>query len=292
MPARLRGLLYGHGHMGRHHARRLQERSDVELRVVDPAQGLPAPVRPEADFAVVATPTGTHAAVAGPLLAAGIPTLVEKPLSGDLDEARTLAAFDRVCVGHIERWNPALRAVASVRPRFVEAERLAVWPAPEQPGGRGTDVDVLADLMLHDLDLALRFLPGPVHEVRAVGVGVLSGRPDIAKARLELGGGVADLTASRVSQGPSRRLRLVSDGEYWSVDLLAARVTRVRWGTGALQGEPIPVPPGDALVSQLDAFLTAVRTGGPMPVPGTEAVRVLEVVATVRAALARAPTAA
>jgi predicted dehydrogenase len=291
MPARLRGLLYGHGHMGRHHARRLRERGDVDLRVVDPGQGLPAPAAPEADFAIVATPTASHAAVAGPLLAAGIPTLVEKPLALDLDEARALAAHAHLSVGHIERWNPAVRAVAHVRPRFVEAERMAPWPAPDRTGGRGTDADVLADLMLHDLDLALRFLPGALGDVRAVGVGVLSGRPDIAKARLELGGGVADLTASRVSRSPTRTLRLVDDGEYWSVDLLARRVTRVRWGAGELGGEAVPVPEGDALVDQHAAFLGAVRAGGPMPVPGAEALRVLEAVAAVRAALGRAPTA-
>ena len=291
MPARLRGLLYGHGHMGRHHARRLRERADVDLRVVDPAQGLPVPVRPEADFAIVATPTGTHAEVAGPLLAAGIPTLVEKPFSGNLDEARVLAGFDHVCVGHIERWNPALRAVADVSPRFVEAERLAPWPDPSEAGGRGTDTDVLADLMLHDLDLALRLLSGALTEVRAVGVGVLSGHPDIAKARLEFENGVADLTASRVSPTASRRLRLVGDGEYWSVDLLAKSVTRVHWGRGALRREPIPVPEGDALVDQLDAFIHAVRTGRPMPVTAAEAIRVLEMVDAVRAAMAHSPTA-
>lgn len=289
MASRLEGLLFGHGHMGRHHARRLAERADVRLRVVDPAQGLPAPAALRADFAVVATPTASHAEVAGPLLAAGIPTLVEKPLAADLDAARALAAHPHLSVGHIERWNPALRAVAHVQPRFVEAERMAPWPAPGQRGGRGTDADVLADLMLHDLDLALGFLPGPLGDVRAIGVGVLSGSPDIAKARLELGRGVADLTASRVSRTPARTLRLVDDGEYWSVDLLAGRVTRVRWGAGDLEGEPVPVPDGDALVDQHADFIAAVRAGGPMPVSGAEAVRVLEVVQAVRDALAPTP---
>lgn len=289
MPARLEGLLFGHGHMGRHHARRLAERTDVRLRVVDPAQGLPPPDRLRADFAVVATPTASHTEVAGPLLDAGIPTLVEKPLAPDLQQARRLAASDRLSVGHIERWNPAVRAVAHVRPRFVEAQRMAPWPAPAADGGRGTDTDVLADLMLHDLDLALRFLPGALQDTRAVGVGVLSGHPDIAKARLELGGGVADLTASRVSRAPSRTLRLVEDGEYWSLDLLAHRVTRVRWGVGRLDGEPVPVPAGDALVDQHADFLAAVRGGGPMPVPGAEALRVMAVIEAIRAALLAAP---
>lgn len=286
MAARLRGLLYGHGHMGRHHARRLAERGDVDLRVVDPAQGLPAPTRPDADFAVVATPTATHVDVAGPLLAAGIPTLVEKPIAADLAGARALAANDGLCAGHIERFNPALAAVAHVRPRFVEAQRLSAWPAPSTPGARGTDTDVLADLMLHDLDLALRFLPGEVSDVRAVGAGVLSAHPDIAKARLEIGGGVADLTASRVSRRSVRVLRLVEDGVYWSVDLRARTVTKVRWGAGELDGEEVAVPAGDALVREHAAFLEAVRSGGPMPVPGAEAVRVLAVVEAVRRALA------
>ncbi len=285
MSARLRGLLFGHGHMGRHHARRLRERGDVALVVVDPAQGMPAPARLDADFAVVATPTRTHAAVAGPLLAAGIPTLVEKPLAGTLADARALAALPGLCVGHIERFNPVLEAVAHVRPRFVEAQRLSAWPAPDRPGARGTDADVLADLMLHDLDLALGFLPGDVTDVRAVGAGVLSGHPDIAKARLEIGGGVADLTASRVSRRAVRSLRLVEDGLYWSVDLLARTVTRVRWGAGALDGERVEVAAGDALMREHAAFLDTVRSGGPMPVSGAEALRVLEVVEDVRRAL-------
>lgn len=288
MAARLEGLLFGHGHMGRHHARRLAERPDVRLRIVDPDQGLPAPGRLVADFAVVATPTASHAEVAGPLLAAGIPTLVEKPLAPDLESARRLSEWGRLSVGHVERWNPALRAVAHVRPRFVEAQRMAPWPDPAARGGRGTDTDVLADLMLHDIDLALRFLPGALRDVRAVGVGVLSGHPDIAKARLELGGGVADLTASRVSRAPTRTLRLVDDGQYWSVDLLARSVMRVRWGAGELEGEPVAVPEGDALRDQHGDFLAAVRSGGPMPVPGAEAVRVLEVIEVIRAALAPA----
>ena len=291
MPARLRGLLFGHGHMGRHHARRLSARADVVLQVVDPAQGLPRPSVLSADFAVVATPTSTHAAVALPLLAAGIPTLVEKPLATTLSDAQALARHPHLSVGHIERWNPAVRAVAHVRPRYVEAQRLAPWPAPAQAGGRGTDADVLADLMLHDLDLALRFLPGPVGDVRTVGLGVLSGRPDIAKARLETRTGVADLTASRVSRTPVRALRLVDDQQYWSVDLLSHRVTRVRWGEGRLDGEEVPVSPGDALVEELEAFIASVRTGGPMPVPGSEALRVLEAVAAIRAAMVEAPTA-
>jgi predicted dehydrogenase len=212
-------------------------------------------------------------------------TLVEKPLAGTLADARALAALPGLCVGHIERFNPVLEAVAHVRPRFVEAQRLSAWPAPDRPGARGTDADVLADLMLHDLDLALGFLPGDVTDVRAVGAGVLSGHPDIAKARLEIGGGVADLTASRVSRRAVRSLRLVEDGLYWSVDLLARTVTRVRWGAGALDGERVEVADGDALMREHAAFLDTVRSGGPMPVSGAEALRVLEVVEDVRRAL-------
>jgi len=273
--------------MGRHHARRLGERGDVTLRLVDPSQGHPAPTRPRADFAIVATPTATHAEVAGPLLAAGIPCLVEKPLALSLPDAEALAAFEALSVGHVERFNPALQVVQGVKPRFIEATRLTPWPKPTRAGGRGTDADVLADLMLHDLDLALGFLPGEPTDVRAVGAGVLSGSPDIARARLEIGGGVADLTASRVSRHAERTLRLVEDGVYWSVDLLAGRATRVRWGEGELDGEEVPVPAGDALTAEHEAFLQAVRGDGPYPVPGAEAVRVLRIIEAVREALTR-----
>ena len=152
------------------------------------------------------------------------PCLVEKPIAPSIEEAKIIAHHPHLFVGHSERFNPALIPVADVRPRYMEAERLSPFRA------RSTDIDVVADLMIHDLDLARHFMGTTVTDVRAVGVGVVSGNTDIARARIELGKSVASLSASRVSREPIRRLRLFEDGIYWSVDLLKNRITRVRWG--------------------------------------------------------------
>ncbi len=271
--------------MGSHHARQLLARGDVDLVVVDPALGLPAPARLDADFAVVATPTVTHLDVARPLLEAGLPCLVEKPLAHNADAAFILAQYGRLTVGHVERYNPALDALWALQPRWVEAERLA--PA----GPRGLDVDVIDDLMVHDLDLARALLGGRLHEARAVGVGVHGLGLDIVKARLELGIGVADLTASRVSRAAHRRIRVVSEGVYWSADLAGRTLTRVRWGEGELEGERIAVAPEDPLQREHAAFLAAVRGEAPFPVPGAEGLAALQLAAAVRAALDRGPMA-
>jgi len=277
----VRGRLYGHGHMGHIHARRLSERDDVTFDIVDPPKGQPAPSGPLPDFAIIASPTTTHAAVALPLLRAGVACLIEKPLAATLAEATALAAFPRLSVGHIERFNPTLAPVraAAGRPRYLQAERLSPFQR------RGTDVDVIADLMIHDIDLALWLLGGPVREVRALGVGVMTGGADIVNARIELDGGVATLTASRVSHTPSRSLRLVEEGTYWSADLRARTLHRVRWGEQQLAPEPVPVPPADAIVAQLDAFLSAVRGEEDYPCPGSEALAALSLADQIRRAL-------
>ena len=293
-PPRLRGAVVGVGHMGGHHARKLAARGDVDLTLVDPDKGHDGPLPRDLDFAVIAAPTALHAELALPLLQAGVACLVEKPLAATLEQARALAAFPRLSVGHIERYNPAVRAVGDVRPRFVECTRLSPWRAP-RAGARGTDVDVVADLMVHDLDLARTWLgPGPVLDLRAVGVGVLSGAADIVDARLEIGpspgfpGGVAVLRASRVSPAAVRTVRLFEAGRYWSLDLQARQVHRVDWGGAAqaqdLQSQPVPVSSDDALEAQLDAFLAAVRGQAPFPVPGAQAVLVLGLVEDVRRA--------
>ena len=287
MPARLHGAVFGLGHMGKLHARKLEARGDVKLTCIDPPRGLEAPAGARFDFAIIASPTTTHHTVAGPLLERGVPCLVEKPLAADLDQARQLAVYEHLTVGHIERFNPALEPVAHVRPRFIQAERLSPYGA-RKPGMRGTDVDVVADLMIHDLDLVMSLLEAPTREVRAIGVGVMGGPADIANARIERGTGVAVLTASRVSRQPVRKLRLVEEeGVYWSIDLLARTCLRVRWGSGALDGEPVPVPSGDQIEREHQAFLAAVRGERAFPVPGHEAVAAMELAAAVRTELSR-----
>lgn len=277
----LRGAIIGCGHMGRYHTGKLLAREDVDLvGIVDPD----TPHHPELprldyeslpgdlDFAVVAAPTRLHRALAEPLLARGIACLVEKPLGATLEEARALAAYDRVCVNHVERFNPALAALpAGLEPRYLRLERMGV------PVGRGTDVDVIHDLMIHDLDLVAHLTRSEVVELRAVGVPVLGSGVDIAECWLETASGcVATLTASRVSRTPSRRLRVVAADTYWSVDLARREAQRVRWGAGELGAEPVEVPHADALERLIDGFLAGVRGDAPFPVSGSEGLAALE----------------
>lgn len=277
----MRGQLYGHGHMGRIHARKLADRLDIQLELIDPPLGLSASGRGLPDFAIIATPTRTHAAVALPLLRAGVPCLIEKPLAADLTAGRELAVFPHLTVGHVERFNPTLSAIqaAGCAPRFFQAERLSPFQK------RGTDVDVIADLMIHDIDLALWLLGGQVRDVRATGLGVMTGSADIVNARVELDGGVAVLTASRVSYTPSRTLRLVEDGSYWSADLRGRSLHRVRWGDRVLTPEPVPVSDGDAIEAEQEAFLSAVRGDSPYPCPASEALAAMELAEQIRQCL-------
>lgn len=281
--ARLQGVLFGHGRMGQLHAAKLAQRDDVSLTIVDPAAGYDASAPALPDFAIVATPTSAHAKVALPLLERGVPCLVEKPLSQHMTDGAALASYPMLCVGHIERFNPTLIPLEKCAPRFIQAQRIAPF------SGRSTDVDVIADLMIHDIDLALYFMPGEVQDVRAVGVGVVSGSADIVDARLEIlqADGriaVANLTASRVSRRASRTLRLVEEGVYWTADLAKGRVQRVPWGQGDLDATEIPVPEQDALTQEHHAFLSAVRGGRPFPCSGADALRALEIAQRIRSA--------
>lgn len=199
MGAALRVALFGMGRMGSHHARHLQSLG-VDLQIYDPPRGYAQePVGP-LDAAVIATPTVSHARLAEELAKAGVPCLVEKPLAATLDEAERLAGLPGVYVGHTERFNPAF-SLAPLDAAFVQAERLAPF------SGRSTDIDVILDLMVHDIDLFLSLCPDdPVVDVQANGVAVTTGCTDIAQARLETKGGrVATLTASRVRRSGAGR---------------------------------------------------------------------------------------
>jgi predicted dehydrogenase len=281
----LRVLVVGAGHMGRLHARKaacalpgevtlfgvVDRHRDRAEKLAGELGGVPAGSDPlalaaGADAAIVAVPTVAHAAVAGALLAAGLDVLVEKPIAATLAEAEALLAAARrhgriLHVGHLEWHNPALRAVRERvrRPRFVEARRMGPFPA------RSTDVDVVRDLMIHDLDVLQRLLGEEPEAVEAIGVPVLSGQADLANARLRFPGGcVADLTASRVSPMPVRELRLFQADGFWSVDFLARRALVARRAGSAqaprIEVEEQAVATGDALEAQLRAFAAAVRT--------------------------------
>ena len=236
------------------------------------------------DAASVAVPTGHHLSVAAALMAAGVDLLIEKPLASSIDEAdelaRLTAANQRVVqVGHLERFNPAVRATASLitRPMFFEVHRLSVFTP------RSLDVDVVLDLMVHDIDVVLSFVKSPITDLRAVGLPVVTGKVDIANVRMEFASGcVANLTASRISTERVRKLRFFQPREYISVDygrqeVLQFRVTaEERFSLDQLLGmaaeppsssSPIPgvtvnrpkVLSEEPLHAELKAFLTAVR---------------------------------
>ncbi len=260
--------------------------------------------------ASVATPTLTHEAIAGMLLAQGVDVLVEKPLAADPEAGARIVAAARnagrvLGVGQIERCNPAFVAARSdlKSPRFIESHRLASFVP------RSLDVDVVLDLMIHDIDLVLSLAASPLERLDAIGVPVITQAADIANARLRFGdGSVANLTASRVSGQRMRKIRFFERNLYLSVDLQNRRLERVRLTPLSTRESPEPAAPpealmlaarglrldrasveiteGDALVSQLAAFLAAVRGEGRPAATGEEGLRSLEVAVRVREAVA------
>jgi len=234
------------------------------------------------EAASVAVPTVHHRAVAAGLMAAGIDVLIEKPLASSLDEADQLISLaqskQRIAqVGHLERFNPAVRATAPLitKPMFFEVHRLSVFTP------RSLDVDVVLDLMVHDIDVVLSFVKSPITEIRAVGLPVVTGKVDIANVRMEFASGcVANLTASRISTERVRKLRFFQPKEYISIDygrqdVLQIRVTaedkfplsQLIEMASSNSGVPIPgvsinkpaVQAEEPLHAELKAFLDAVR---------------------------------
>jgi predicted dehydrogenase len=290
----------GVGALGRHHARHLAALPEAELvgifdvdrtraRAVAAEHGTRAfddvdELLGRVEAVSIAVPTVHHAEVGLHVLRRGIPVLMEKPLAGTLAEADALIAMAdaqgvQLQVGHIERFNPAVRAAAPYlgSPLYVESQRLA----PYQP--RGTDVAVVLDLMIHDLDLILHLTGGAEpSDVRASGIAVLSPNLDIANARVEFAGGaVANVTASRVARERIRKLRLFQHDGYLSLDLAAGTGSflRVRagWqpGTGgelsdAVEMIPLAAPAADALGLELQSFVHAVRGDREAVVTGLE----------------------
>jgi predicted dehydrogenase len=295
---RLRVGVIGVGHLGQHHARLYAGLSGAVLEgVVDTepdraksvADRYGTTVYPDAasllgkvDAVSVAVPTTAHHAVVKRCLEAGVHVLVEKPITVTEEEARDLVDLARdkgrvLQVGHIERFNPAIRAVRKhiTTPGFIESHRLSPF------GERGTDVDVVLDLMIHDLDMVLSFAPGPVEDIRAAGVPVLSSSVDIANARIAFQSGcVANLTASRVSMTRMRKLRLFQRDAYISVDYQARQgiICRRRIGRGGrpeIESEPVQAADEEPLRLQLESFVRAAATGGQPEVSGEDGVAAL-----------------
>jgi predicted dehydrogenase len=293
----------GTGYLGRLHARILTEMPEVTAAgFVEPSDEVAAEISKnlglkrfasvaelagEIDAAVVATPTTLHFEVAAQLLESGCDVMVEKPITATVDEARRLIdlAAHRsqiIQVGHVERYNPAVMAVSSIvrDVRYVEAERLGVFV------GRSLDVDVLLDLMIHDLNLVLSLLKQQVVDIRAVGVPVLTDKVDLANVRLELeNGAVANLTASRVSQDRVRKVRLFSSDSYISIDTREQEVKGYRLAGRSIQPLEIAVTKKEPLRAELESFIACVKDRRRPIVSGEDGLAAVELAKRVAAAI-------
>jgi predicted dehydrogenase len=297
---KIRAAVIGVGYLGRFHAQKYALLEDYRLvGVVDSDPEAAARVAGEvqapafADFrqllgkvdaVSIVTPTPTHYEIARAFLEAGAHVLVEKPISESTEQAERLVGVARqhgrvLQVGHLERFNPAILAAEPLltRPLFIECHRLA--PFKE----RGTDVNVVLDLMIHDIDLVQMIVGSPVASFDAIGTPVFSAEIDIANARLRFENGcVANVTASRVSLKTERKLRVFCDDAYMSLDLQQKILTVIRKRVPPAAAGELPVQieeqsfaQGDALLAEIQAFIKAIREEGPVMVTGEDGQRAL-----------------
>ncbi len=298
---KIRAAVVGVGYLGRFHAQKYAQASGCELSaVVDSrpeareAVGAELHTRALADYrellgeveaVSVVTPTPAHFAIAREFLAAGAHVLVEKPITETAAQARELIALARerrriLQVGHLERFNSAILAAEPHlhAPRFIECHRLAPYRE------RGTDVNVVLDLMIHDIDIVQTIVGAPITSIDAIGTPVFSEEIDIANARIRFANGcVANATASRVSLKTERKLRIFEDDAYLSLDLQQKILTVIRKRTPGDSAGALPVTieeqslePGDALKAEIDSFLSCIRQGKPPVVPGEAGLAALE----------------
>jgi predicted dehydrogenase len=284
----LRIGVVGVGHLGQHHARLLASMDGVELAgVVDVrrerAEEIAARVGTRAftsaadladiDAVAIAVPTDAHVEVALPFIERGVAVLVEKPLAASVHEAdRLIAAAEArgvlLAAGHTERFNPAVAVALPLvsAPRFIEVHRLGTFPE------RSLDIDVIFDLMIHDLDLLLASVGSPVASIEAVGVHVLTPKTDIANVRLRFASGcIANLTASRISRERVRKARFFQHDSYVSIDYASQEVEVYRLvrdnGRPAIEGGKLEIARDEPLRRELADFVEAVRSGRPPAVP-------------------------
>jgi predicted dehydrogenase len=285
---KLRLAVIGVGHLGQHHARLLAAMDGVELVGVvdlrrDRAEEIAARVGTRAftsatdlgdlDAVSIAVPTDAHVEVALPFIHRRVAVLVEKPLAPSVADAdRLIAAAEErgglLAAGHTERFNPAVAAALPLvsAPRFVEVHRLGTFP------DRSLDIDVIFDLMIHDLDLLLASVGSPVVSIEAVGVHVLTARTDIANVRLRFASGcIANLTASRISRERVRKARFFQHDSYVSIDYAAQEVEVYRLvrgnGRPSIEGGKLEVARDEPLRRELADFVDAARSGRPPAVP-------------------------
>jgi predicted dehydrogenase len=296
-----RAAVIGVGYLGRFHAQKYAQAADCKLvAVVDTkqeareqaAREFPVEVLADhrellgrVDLVSVVTPTPTHFAIARDFLQAGTHVLVEKPVTATPAEARELIGLAKLRgrtlqVGHLERFNAAILAAEPYlkAPRFIECHRLAPYRE------RGTDVNVVLDLMIHDIDIVQTIVAAPIASIDAIGAAVFSEGIDIANARIRFENGcVANATASRVSVKTERKLRVFEDEAYLSIDLQQKILTVIRKRSAPIEPGQLPViieeqsfEQGDALKAEIESFLTCVRTGGAPVVSGAAGLRALE----------------
>ncbi len=299
----LRIAVVGAGHMGRRHAQKVaalcEADAGVELGAIvdidlERAQRLAAEFGARAtcdareafrgaDAAIVATPTSEHLGLVCAALEAGLDVLVEKPMTATLADAETMLALANrrgrmLQVGHLEWFNPVLRETRARidAPRFIEAHRMG--PFPE----RGTDVDVVRDLMIHDLDILQQILGEEPERIESIGVSVVTDKVDIANARIEFPSGcIANLTASRVSPTAVRKIRFFQRDGYLALDFLARaalsfrRVATAGSAAAQFETEELAFGPGDSLLAQLEDFVSTVRTRKQPAMSGREGLRAL-----------------
>jgi predicted dehydrogenase len=295
----LRVAVVGVGHLGKHHARILSSLPGAELvAVVDTnrprAQEVAAAHGTEAlfdardlvgrvDAVTIAAPTDVHWSLTLPLLRAGVSVLVEKPMARSLEEADEMIAGAAdagvtLAVGHTERFNPAIAAARNLLtdPRFIEVHRLGTFPE------RSLDIDVVFDLMIHDLDIVLALVNSDVESLEAVGVPVVTNRVDIANARLRFANGcIVNLTASRISRDRVRKIRFFQPASYVSIDYAAQKVDvwQLVKGDGpapAITGGEIAVVNEEPLKRELADFIDAVASRRAPVVTGDAGRRALE----------------
>ena len=289
----MRVAVIGVGHLGRHHARILAATPEVELTGVADLNAARAAeiaaahgstpfsdwrmLLDRVDAVTIAAPTDAHVEIAEAFLDRRVHVLVEKPMTPTTGEADRMLALARdrgvrLAVGHTERFNPAVAAIKPMvrEPRFIEVHRLGTFPE------RSLDIDVVFDLMIHDLDVVLDIVGGEVTGIEAVGVPVLTPRVDIANVRLRFAGGcICNLTASRISRDRVRKIRFFQRDAYLSIDYAAqdAEVWRLVArdnGMPGIEGGKLDVAREEPLKRELDDFLDAIRTGRPPLVTGEQ----------------------
>jgi len=306
---RLRVGVLGVGYLGRFHAKIYAAMPDVELvgvadvnaeaaKTVAAQYGCAAYTDPAAllgkvDAVSVVVPTVHHAAVARPYLERKVHMLMEKPIAPTLDESRALVELAERAgvvfqVGHLERFNAGVMALAErcAQPRFIEVHRLSTFVE------RATDVDVVTDLMIHDIDIVLALVKSPIKNIAANGVPVVTDHVDIANARIEfVNGAVANVTASRVSNKKLRRIRVFGDRHYYGLDYVDQRleVAEAVAGDGrrpTIETKTVDITPRPPLDTELEYFVRAVRTGTPPLVNGRVGLEALRVALLVKQRIA------